>query len=563
MDSKQTLTLEEALKIIAQQQFEIHRKNNEIQNKENEIQNKNNEIQNKNNEIQNKNNEIRILKERLSLQLAWRFAKHSEKYYPEQPSLFDEDEQFFIVPEEDKTKVHDEQIFKTEIVNSYKRNKKGRKPLSDELPRIVEVIDIKEEDKHCACGAELSKIGEDVSEYLVHIPSQIYVKKIIRPIYACRKCEGSGDEEKSTFRQAPAPKRIIEKSISSPSLLASVFTNKFELHLPYYRQEKAYEHRLINISRQDMACWQEKIYSVCRPLEDLIIKHIKSGNTMHMDETTVKVLRYDQIDEDREKSYMWLATGGPAKQKAVIYRYFKSRSAENVKEFINGFSGFLMTDGYKGYMAALTEHEKLYPQEKITHACCLAHSRRKFMDAVKVSKSKSAEVAVKYISDIYKAEKECHNVMKNNEDLPALRKGKVKPIFDSFKIWLKEKSKTVPHSLKFGEAVAYTLEYWDWILNYMECPELTPDNNEAENSIRPFVCGRKNWLFAGSEKGARSSCFIYTLIENAKLYGLNPYDYLRCLFERVPSVKTNDDFAALLPWNIKISPFVENCKWGD
>ena len=111
MDSKQTLTLEEALKIIAQQQFEIHRKNNEIQNK--------------NNEIQNKNNEIRILKERLSLQLAWRFAKHSEKYYPEQPSLFDEDEQFFIAPEEDKTKVHDEEIFKTEIVNSYKRNKKG------------------------------------------------------------------------------------------------------------------------------------------------------------------------------------------------------------------------------------------------------------------------------------------------------------------------------------------------------------------------------------------------------------------------------------------------------
>jgi hypothetical protein len=260
---------------------------------------------------------------------------------------------------------------------------------------------------------------------------------------------------------------------------------------------------------------------------------------------------------------MWLATGGPAKQKAVIYRYFKSRSAENVKEFINGFSGFLMTDGYKGYMAALTEHEKLYPQEKITHACCLAHSRRKFMDAVKISKSKSAEAAVKYISDIYKAEKECRNVMKNNENLPALRKEKVKSIFDSFKIWLKEKSKTAPHSLKFGEAVAYTLEYWNLILNYMECPELTPDNNEAENSIRPFVCGRKNWLFAGSEKGARSSCFIYTLIENAKLYGLNPYDYLRCLFERVPSVKTNDDFAALLPWNIKISPFVENCKWGN
>ena len=176
---------------------------------------------------------------------------------------------------------------------------------------------------------------------------------------------------------------------------------------------------------------------------------------------------------------------------------------------------------------------------------------------MKASKSKSAEEAVKYIRSIYHAEKECRTLMKDDDDLLELREEKVLPRFDKFKTWLEEKSRNVPHSLKLGEAVSYTLEYWPLILNYMKCPDLTPDNNEAENAIRPFVCGRKNWLFAGSETGARSSCFIYTLIENAKLCGLPPYDYLRYLFEQAPAPQSESDRERLLPWNIKITSFVD------
>jgi hypothetical protein len=249
-----------------------------------------------------------------------------------------------------------------------------------------------------------------------------------------------------------------------------------------------------------------------------------------MDETTVQILHYEKAeneeeaekDENRDRSYMWLARGGPEEKPAVVYRYFKTRSASHVKEFINGFSGFLMTDGYKGYSAALKEHERLYPEETIIHACCLAHVRRKFNDALKAGKSESAKAALGFIQKIYVKEAELRSISKSDDDFLAGRKKEVQPLFDGFKEWLTDKHEHAVNSGKFGEAVSYTLEYWDLILNYLLSPELTPDNNTAENAVRPFICGRKNWLFSGSEDGARSSCFMYSLIENAKLYKLVP-----------------------------------------
>lgn len=315
------------------------------------------------------------------------------------------------------------------------------------LPRKKLVLDIEETEKHCACGHELVRIGEDTSEQLIHIPEQIYVlQKTIRPKYACRNCEGFGDEDKAAVRQMPAPKRIIEKSIASPTLLASVISNKFELALPYYRQEKAYEHSLIDISRQDMSNWQEALYKKCRPLEPLIVKLIKIGNVLHLDETTVQVLSYEGGKEivngkPRSKSYMWLASGGPKGKPAVVFRYNKNRSGMNALEFINGFSGYLMTDGYEGYESALDEHNKLFPKEKIRHCSCLAHARRKFSDASKVSKSKSPEEAIKMIRDIYRRDNKIRETVKNDEKTVRLRKEELTPLFEEFHSWLKEKER--------------------------------------------------------------------------------------------------------------------------
>jgi transposase len=357
---------------------------------------------------------------------------------------------------------------------------------------------IPETEKQCACGHKLVKVGEDVSEKLQYIPSQIYVLRTVRPKYACRNCEGSGDEDKPVFRQADAPHTIVPKSIAGASLLAAVFTNKYELHLPYYRQEKAFEHRMIGISRQDMSSWQETVYKAALPLEKLLMAHIKSGKVLHMDETTVQILHYEKAeneeeaekDENRDKSYMWLARGGPEETPAVVYRYFKTRSASHVKEFINGFSGFLMTDGYKGYSAALKEHERSYPEETITHACCLAHARRKFNDALKAGKSESAKAALSFIQKIYAKEAELRGNSSSDDDFLMGRKKEVQPLFDRFKEWLTDKHEHAVNSGKFGEAVSYMLEYWDLILNYLLSSELTPDNNTAENAVRPFICGR-------------------------------------------------------------------------
>ena len=383
---------------------------------------------------------FRLAQKKLVLQQAYRFCSRTEKYFADQPSLFNEGE-ISPVPDEDTTPVSDENIFKEEIVREYKRNRKGRKPLAEELPRKTVVLDIPESEKQCACGHTLVKVGEDTSERLQYISSQIYVLCTVRPKYAYRNCKGSGDEDKPVFRQADEPRTIVQKSIAGASLLTSVFTNKYELHLPYYRQEKAFEHRLIGISRRDMSSWQETVYKASLPLEKLLMAHIKSGNVQHILTRRqhgffimIKLeIKKKGKDENRDKSYMWLVRGGPEKKPAVVYRYFKTRSASHVKEFINGFSRSLMTDGYKGYSAALKEHERLYFEETIIHACCLAHAHRKFSDALKVGKSESAKAALSFIQKVYIKEAELRKSSRSDDDFLTGREKEVQPFLTGSK----------------------------------------------------------------------------------------------------------------------------------
>ena len=391
----------------------------------------------------------------------------------------------------------------------------------------------------------------------------MYAVEDIYPKYACPACEGSGDEENPVFRQAPAVKYFIPKSIATNELLAYVMTNKFCEHMPFYRREKAFERRCITVSRADMSNRQEQIYKRLKPLDTLIMNHIKTGTTMNMDETTVRVLKYknQKENEKRRKSYIRLGIGGPKDKKAVIYRYYESRNAKYIKPFINGFKGWLQTDEYPGYESAIKEHELLYPDDKIIHVACLAHVRRKFFDASLNGKSPGAGKAVKYIQLIYKKEEELLKMKLSPDELVSKRKELIKPIFNEFHEWLLEIQPKVPPTLKFGRAIIYALSSWEHLLNYLDCPDLFLDNSIAERSIKPFVIGRKNWLFSGSETGAESSCFIFTLIENAKFYKLDPYEYLRCVFDHSVNCQTQKDLEKLLTWNICISPFHEPGTW--
>jgi transposase len=476
-----------------------------------------------------------ILREKLRLALYRKFGRSSEKLDPSQLEFFAEQEE----------KSEDSEEPETIAVAGHTKKKPGRKPLSDNLPRQEIIHDISQEEKTCACGSELSKIDETVSERLQIIPEQIYVEKHIRPKYACRNCEGSGDEEKPVFRQAPAAPSLLPGSIMTPGLLAFILVNKYCDHLPFYRQEVRFKRIGAQISRQNMSNWMIKAYEVLKTLEDLFHKKIKEGPVIQMDETTLQVMK-EPNRENNQKSYMWLARGGPVETPLVIYRYHETRHSRHAQEFLEGYSGYLQTDGYRAYETALKDNGS------ITHVGCLAHARRKFNEAALGSKKKSgsANIALRMIREIYRVESMLREQDLSHDDFLAMRRAHVMPLLDNFKSWLDDKALKIRPVSHMGKAVAYTLGQWDKIIRYLDSPYLTPDNNGAERAVKPFVVGRKNWLFSGSPVGADASCFFFSLIETAKQNDLEPYWYLKWVFERAARMGDDIKPEELLPWNM-------------
>ncbi len=487
-------------------------------------------------EAQNKNWEkkYQLLEEKLALALHRQFGRRAENI-PDQIELFDTDEA--VTPEEDSSV--------EQQIDTYKRKKTGRKPLDENLPRKEKIIDIPEDEKTCACGTELKKIGEEISEKLHVIPPHIWVERIIRFKYACGNCEGTADEDIPAVKIAPPEPSIIPKGIVTPGLLAFLMVNKYVDHLPFYRQEKRFERMGARISRQNMSNWQKKAFEALLPLFELLKTHIKSGPVLQMDETTVQVLNEPGRD-NKQKSYMWLARGGPPGQQAVYYEYHPTRASEHAKNFLTDFEGYLQTDGYQGYKTAVEGNPD------ISLVGCFAHARRKFLEADKASKkSKSALEGIKHIKKLYALENDLRSKKLSPEDFLEQRKSKAEPILDAFKRWLDKRSENLLPESALGKAVHYALNQWNYLIRYLESPYLTPDNNASENAIRPFVLGRKNWLFSGNPKGADSSCGMYSLIETAKQNNLNPYDYLHYVFSKVPLINNEQEWDAILPWNLK------------
>ena len=476
-------------------------------------------------------NKVDDLQVKLNIALNSLFGKSSEKVSPLQPELFEE-----------FTTEALEEILEELTIPEHKRVKKGRKPIDPSIPREIIEHDIPEEDKKCACGCDMVKIDEVATEKLQIIPEKVYVERHIRPKYACRNCEGSGDEDKPVFRIAPAPPSLIPGSIMTGGLLSYILINKFCDYLPFYRQEKRFERFGAPISRQNMSNWTIKSYRILKELNVLMKDKIRSGPFLQMDETTVQV-HGEEEKPDSSKSYIWVTKGGPPESQVALYEYNKSRSSQYIKEFIEGFSGFLQSDGYQGYDSVLKEHDD------ITHVGCLAHARRKIYDAYKTDKKlKQSNAVINKIQKIYTEEKKLRQKELTSEDFILERKETVKSLLDDLKNWLDKKHLNLRSTSNLGQAVSYTLGQWDKIVKYLECPYLTPDNNAAERTVKPFVMGRKNFLFAGSTEGADAMCFYYSLIETAKLNGLNPYAYLKWLFEKAPLLEDRESLESLAPW---------------
>jgi transposase len=351
---------------------------------------------------------------------------------------------------------------------------------------------------------------------------------------------------------------MIPRSIASPSLLSWIFTHKYEDHLPYYRQEKQFERIGVDISRQNMSNWEQHVYTRLNPLFTLMKQTVKSGPVMQMDETSVQVMsgikngkgKDEDSKLDIHTGWMWLARGGPVGKSTVWYEYHESRAGKHARDFLEGYSGYLQTDGYEGYDYAIKD------KPGIIHVGCYAHARRYFFEASIGLKSagakvnKSAEEGIKYIRKLYEVEDKLRSKNLNEEEFLEKRKEAALPILNQFKTWLLKRVDEVQPSGLMGKAIKYSLAQWDKMVKYLESPYLTPDNNRCENAIRPFVVGRKNWLFCGSPEGAKSSCGIYSLIETAKQNDIVPVRYLTALFEKAPYASSPEDWEKLLPWNI-------------
>jgi transposase len=485
--------------------------------------------------------QISLLHEQIRHLRSKLFGRKSETYVEgghEQVPLFDEVEQIAS---------SDEDTGSDEItVPAHKRKKRGRKPLPEALPRVEVIHDLPEDEKVCACGSQLSKIGEEVSEKLDYIPAKLQVIRHIRYKYACKSCEGV-ETEAGAVKTAPPPAQIIPKGIATPGLLAHILVSKFCDALPFYRQTKIFQRLGIEIPRATMANWAIQVARQCQPLLELLHTEVLSGPLVNIDETTVQVLK-EPGRSNTSQSYMWIFRGGPPDKPALVYQYHPSRSGQVPRDYLKDYRGFVQTDGYSGYDA-------LGLEPGIVHVGCWAHARRKFFEVVQArqkngrqkSKTGSGDVALSYIGKLYRIESIAKEQEYPAEQIRELRQEQARPILDEFRAWLEKRLVETPPKGLLGQAISYTLNQWHRLIRYLDDGRLRPDNNLAENAIRPFVVGRKNWLFSGHPRGANASASLYSLIETAKANRFEPYLYLRFLFSHLPMATTTDDYKSLLP----------------
>jgi transposase len=474
-------------------------------------------IFNLNNKNQSLEKQNQSLVELVALLKRKRFGASSEKVSHEQLGMFNE------VETEDIAQIEDDSI----TVPSHKRAKRGKRlKLPEHLPRTEIVIDL--DNKTCPeDGQELKCIGEDVSEELKIIPAKIEVIRTIRKKYSCLSCE--------SMQVPAAPIKLLPKTNSSASLLAYIAVSKYCDALPLYRQEAMFKRIGMDLPRQTMARWMIKVSEKIEPIISLLNLELLKSNYIHMDETTVQVLKEDG-KKAQTKSYMW-ATARSGTGPIILFNYGKNRSSDYPIQILGNYNQALQVDGYDGY-------QKVINQNNITRLGCWAHARRKFYDAFKSSSGKgTGKQALVFIKKLYKIEKE----IKDSENRFLLRLKRSVPILLEFKIWLeKRKSELTPSSLA-GKAVNYTLNEWEYLANTFTDSDFEVDNNYIESHIRPFTIGRKNWMFSVSSKGATASASLYSLIETAKANRIDPFEYLNNLFEKLPLAKSKDELRKLLP----------------
>lgn len=478
-----------------------------------------------------------LLQEKLNAFLRRLFDAKSEARDSEQKDLFFNEAEASAPA---GTPVAEEVAAEIEIP-AHTRKKRGRKPLDPNLSREIVRHELPESERVCAHdGSTLVEIGVEISEQLDIIPQQVRVIQHQRVKYACPCCDEG-------IKVTPAPARIIPKGLLTPSALAWVVTSKYMDALPLYRQAALLGRFGGDLSRSTLAASIVKVGEAVQPIINLLRDHLLDADLVHADETTIQVLK-EHGKKAQTKSYLWAqATGSGLPIR--WFGYAAGRGATHADTWYAGIKSgaALMSDGYEVYGG-------IAQANGLTHLGCWAHCRRYFVEAEAVipkaarTPEQPATQFITTIGKLYAVESKTKD--KSITERQRLRDEQSRPVLHKIEgMLLRHLHAVVPGSL-LGTALHYLSAQWPKLIRYVENGAWPIDNNLCENAIRPFVVGRRNWLFADTVAGAHASANLYSLLETCKANSIDPYAYLVSLFSKSPTTKTADDFAALLPWRL-------------
>jgi transposase len=509
-------------------------------------------ITQKNQQLSKQANRITILEEALRAARHKRFAPSSEK--SDEPSLFNEAELEALNTDtvESERPVSNDISFDVQL----KKKKPGRQPFSKKLPRTPIFIDLTADEKKGAIDTFYTKVKEELDI----IPAKVQILEYFqeKAVFKQTNANNSNGTER-LIKTAIMPKHPLAKSMGSINLMAHVIISKYADGLPLYRLEGILSRYGGDITRATLSRWIIKLSKQLQPLINLMREQQCRYDIIQMDETVLKVLKEPAMSATSNK-YMWVSRGGPPECPSVLFEYDPSRKKEVPLRLLGDFNGYLQTDGYAAYNALCVENNA-------TSVGCWDHARRKFKEAQnaqptgKKNKPSKADMALAQINKLYQIERTIKEA--TAPERYKIRQEKSLPVLNKLRAWVDTNRPKVLKDSLTGKALVYLDNQWDKLQVYCEDGRLNISNVLAENAIRPFVIGRKAWLFSDTPNGANASAVHYSFIETAKVNNIEPYAYLVAVLKNLPYADTVEKLEALLPWNFKKGLLVVGSDAGN